>query len=110
MVLLDACQSVPNMPVDVRTLGADFIAASAHKMCGPTGIGFLWGRCASAGFACVGLLRAASSFSKSCSMSPAPHCAQSAHSRSSLACTAKVQMRPTQLWLCNCGCALGQPA
>lgn len=34
------------MPVDVQTLGADFIVASSHKMCGPTGIGFLWGRCA----------------------------------------------------------------
>jgi cysteine desulfurase/selenocysteine lyase len=43
-VLLDACQSVPNMPVDVRTLGADWVVASGHKMCGPTGIGFLWGR------------------------------------------------------------------
>ena len=43
-VLLDACQSVPNMPVDVSTLGADWIVASGHKMCGPTGIGFLWGR------------------------------------------------------------------
>lgn len=43
-VLLDACQSVPNMPVDVATLGADWIVASGHKMCGPTGIGFLWGR------------------------------------------------------------------
>ena len=44
VLLLDACQSVPNMPVDVTTLGADLIAASAHKLCGPTGIGFLWGR------------------------------------------------------------------
>lgn len=43
-VLLDCCQSVPNMPVDVGRLGADWIVASAHKMCGPTGIGFLWGR------------------------------------------------------------------
>lgn len=42
-VLLDACQSVPNMPVDVQSLGADWIVASGHKMCGPTGIGFLWG-------------------------------------------------------------------
>ena len=32
--------------VDVRALGADWIVASGHKMCGPTGIGFLWGRCA----------------------------------------------------------------
>lgn len=43
-VLLDACQSVPHMPVDVQALGVDWIVASAHKMCGPTGIGFLWGR------------------------------------------------------------------
>ena len=43
-VLLDACQSVPHMPVDVQALGADWIVASGHKMCGPTGIGFLWGR------------------------------------------------------------------
>ncbi|EFN57615.1 hypothetical protein CHLNCDRAFT_34562 [Chlorella variabilis] len=43
-LLLDCCQSVPNMPVDVQTLGADWIVASSHKMCGPTGIGFLWAR------------------------------------------------------------------
>lgn len=43
-VVLDACQSVPHMPVDVQALGADFIVASGHKMCGPTGIGFLWGK------------------------------------------------------------------
>jgi len=43
-ILLDACQSVPHMPVDVQDLGVDFLAASGHKMCGPTGIGFLWGR------------------------------------------------------------------
>jgi cysteine desulfurase/selenocysteine lyase len=42
-VLLDCCQSVPNMPLDVQRLGADWIVASSHKMCGPTGIGFLWG-------------------------------------------------------------------
>ena len=44
-VLVDACQSVPNMPVDVGAIGADWLVASSHKMCGPTGIGFLWGRC-----------------------------------------------------------------
>lgn len=44
VILLDACQSVPNRPVDVQDLGVDFLAASGHKMCGPTGIGFLWGR------------------------------------------------------------------
>lgn len=43
-ILLDACQSVPYMPVHVAELGVDFLAASGHKMCGPTGIGFLWGR------------------------------------------------------------------
>lgn len=43
-ILLDACQSVPHMPVNVVDLGVDFMAASGHKMCGPTGIGFLWGR------------------------------------------------------------------
>jgi cysteine desulfurase / selenocysteine lyase len=43
-VLLDACQSVPHMTVDVQTLGVDWIVGSGHKMCGPTGIGFLWGR------------------------------------------------------------------
>jgi cysteine desulfurase/selenocysteine lyase len=43
-LLLDCCQSVPNMPVDVQALGADWIVASGHKMCAPTGIGFLWGR------------------------------------------------------------------
>ena len=41
-ILLDACQSIPHMPVDVQALGVDFLAASGHKMCGPTGIGFLW--------------------------------------------------------------------
>lgn len=44
LVLLDACQSVPHMPVDVAALGVDFIAWSGHKMLGPLGIGCLWGR------------------------------------------------------------------
>jgi cysteine desulfurase/selenocysteine lyase len=43
-VVVDACQSVPHLPVDVATLGADFIAFSGHKMYGPMGIGVLWGR------------------------------------------------------------------
>ncbi len=41
-VLVDGAQSVPNMPVDVQALGADFFAFSGHKMCAPTGIGVLW--------------------------------------------------------------------
>ncbi|MGD1852452.1 MAG: SufS family cysteine desulfurase [Cyanophyceae cyanobacterium] len=43
-VLLDACQSVPHMPVDVQVLDCDWLVASGHKMCGPTGIGFLYGK------------------------------------------------------------------
>ena len=43
-IMLDACQSVPHMKVNVQELGVDYIAASGHKMCGPTGIGFLWGK------------------------------------------------------------------
>jgi cysteine desulfurase/selenocysteine lyase len=43
-VLVDACQAVPHVAVDVRAWDADFIAFSAHKMLGPTGIGALWGR------------------------------------------------------------------
>jgi len=44
LVMLDASQSVPHMAVDVTELGVDFIAFTGHKMCGPTGIGVLWGR------------------------------------------------------------------
>ena len=44
LVLLDACQSVPHLPVDVRSLDVDFAAFSGHKMLGPTGIGALYGR------------------------------------------------------------------
>ncbi|MHB1066553.1 MAG: cysteine desulfurase [Candidatus Nanopelagicales bacterium] len=42
--VVDACQSVPHLPVDVPSLGADLVAWSGHKMLGPTGIGVLWGR------------------------------------------------------------------
>jgi cysteine desulfurase/selenocysteine lyase len=44
VVLVDGAQSVPHMPVDMASLDADFLAFSAHKMCGPTGIGVLYGR------------------------------------------------------------------
>ena len=44
VVLVDACQFVPHNPTDVQAMGVDFIAFSSHKMCGPTGIGVLWGR------------------------------------------------------------------
>jgi cysteine desulfurase / selenocysteine lyase len=44
LLLLDGCQAVPRMPVDVAAIGADFYAFSAHKLYGPTGIGCLWGR------------------------------------------------------------------
>jgi cysteine desulfurase/selenocysteine lyase len=44
LVLVDAAQSVPHMPVDVAALGVDFLGFTSHKMCGPTGIGVLWGR------------------------------------------------------------------
>ncbi len=42
--LVDAAQSAGHMPVDVRALGCDFLAFSSHKICGPTGLGVLWGR------------------------------------------------------------------
>jgi cysteine desulfurase/selenocysteine lyase len=42
--ILDACQSVPHMPVNVAELGIDFLAFSGHKTVGPTGVGVLWGR------------------------------------------------------------------
>jgi cysteine desulfurase/selenocysteine lyase len=44
VVLIDGAQSVPHSTTDVAALGCDFLAFSAHKMCGPTGIGVLWGR------------------------------------------------------------------
>lgn len=44
LFVVDACQSVPHMPVNVHSLNADFVAWSGHKMLGPTGIGCLYGR------------------------------------------------------------------
>jgi len=44
LTLVDGAQSVPHLHVDVQALGADFLAFSAHKMCGPTGIGALYGK------------------------------------------------------------------
>lgn len=44
LLMLDGCQAVPRLPVDVAKIGADFYAFSAHKLYGPTGIGALWGR------------------------------------------------------------------
>jgi cysteine desulfurase / selenocysteine lyase len=44
LVVVDASQAVPQLPVDVSTLGADFVAFTGHKLLGPTGIGVLWGR------------------------------------------------------------------
>ena len=44
IAIVDACQSVPHTHTDVRTLGADFVTFSSHKMCGPSGLGVLWGR------------------------------------------------------------------
>ena len=43
-VLIDACQSVPHMPIDVQELDCDWLVASGHKMCATTGIGFLYGK------------------------------------------------------------------
>jgi cysteine desulfurase / selenocysteine lyase len=44
LVLVDACQSLPHLPLNVAALGADFLVGSSHKLCGPTGMGFLWAR------------------------------------------------------------------
>ncbi|HKA03664.1 MAG TPA: aminotransferase class V-fold PLP-dependent enzyme, partial [Acidimicrobiales bacterium] len=44
VTVVDACQYVPHVPTDVQAMAADFIAFSAHKMCGPSGIGVVWGR------------------------------------------------------------------
>ena len=44
IAIVDMCQSVPHEPTDVRASGADFAMFSSHKMCGPSGVGVLWGR------------------------------------------------------------------
>jgi cysteine desulfurase/selenocysteine lyase len=44
VMLVDAAQWAPHLPLDVQALGADFVAFSGHKMLGPTGVGVLWGR------------------------------------------------------------------
>ena len=44
LVLVDGAQGVPHLPTDVQALDCDFLAFSGHKMCGPTGIGVLWGK------------------------------------------------------------------
>ncbi len=44
LVLIDGAQAAPHKPIDVQALGCDFYVFSGHKMCGPTGIGVLWGR------------------------------------------------------------------
>ena len=44
LVLVDACQSLPHLPLNVAQLGCDFLVGSSHKLCGPTGMGFLWAR------------------------------------------------------------------
>ncbi len=46
LAIVDACQYVPHNPTDVQAWDADFVAFSSHKMCGPSGIGMLWGRMA----------------------------------------------------------------
>ena len=44
LAVVDACQYVPHNPTDVQAMGADLLAFSSHKLCGPTGLGVLWGR------------------------------------------------------------------
>jgi cysteine desulfurase/selenocysteine lyase len=44
IMVVDAAQAVPHKRVDVQALGCDFLAFSAHKMCGPSGVGALWGK------------------------------------------------------------------
>ncbi len=44
LAIVDGCQYTPHNPTDVQAMGADFYAFSSHKMCGPSGVGVLWGR------------------------------------------------------------------
>ncbi len=44
LVLVDACQSLAHKPINVQALNIDFLTGSSHKLCGPTGVGFLWAR------------------------------------------------------------------
>jgi cysteine desulfurase/selenocysteine lyase len=44
LILVDACQSLPHQSLSVAQLGCDFLVGSSHKLCGPTGMGFLWAR------------------------------------------------------------------
>jgi cysteine desulfurase / selenocysteine lyase len=44
LAIVDACQAVPHQPTDVTAMGCDLMAFSSHKLCGPTGIGVLWGK------------------------------------------------------------------
>ena len=44
LLLVDACQSLAHQAINVKEMNIDFLAGSSHKLCGPTGVGFLWGR------------------------------------------------------------------
>ena len=44
IMVVDAAQAAPHRPIDVEALGCDFLAFSSHKMCGPSGVGALWGK------------------------------------------------------------------